>query len=155
MKKIILFLTLILALSSCMTNNATKVDTTKNNYINEKYGFSLNFPEEIIYSDNFSADDYIDKEDGEDFEKIAFVYVHIYPERVDLYTIFRMFYINVYEKPYSDVTGEILAETDKYIYTYYDPNYNKQIESSMVQQLYGRFSGYFPSIKDSFKIIEN
>lgn len=152
MNKIHIYFILILALlCGCSAN---KIGKEENNYTNEKYGFSLNFPDEIIYSDNFCADDFIDKEESDDFNKVSFIYVQIHPDRLDVSSVFRMFYINIYEKPCLDITGEIIAENDKYIYTYYDPNYGKQIENTMAEKLYERFSGYFPDIKKSFKLIE-
>lgn len=157
--KIIVICSLLIIASSCgnqkndTQDNAVTEKSDMNidyNYVNNEYGYKLMIPNELLEQGAI----YVFKDyDNNGLAKVVYQYSETDKE-VLLESWLYLFEIGIYYKKElpTDIQGEIVAETDDFIYTFKDCCADVEIESTWAAEKYKIFSPYFHEIKDSFSI---
>lgn len=125
------------------------------NYTNNEYDYKLALPS--IFLEQGAVYTYKEFETGT-LAKIVYEYSETDKESF-IDTWLRLFEIRIYHKGdhttdiKRNIKGDILAETDSFIYTFVDIFANIEIENTAQSELYKNFSSYYPKVKKSFSLI--
>ncbi len=128
-------------------------DKLRNNYVNNEHNFSLFLPYELFRDGALYIFKEYEPEDGA-VDKVVFQYSEITDEENHLETNVVLFKIHIYDKKYPTPKGDVLYRTDKYIYTFVNPNENQTFDSVSEQELYEKFAPLLYVIENSFTYIK-